>query len=159
MKNTLAPIMILAAAGFAHAGMISEQASVTVGNDEAPEVFYRSILIFPVDQQGNPLTDATFELDYVPGVFVGDETSNIARPLVSSRFLSYEGAPGNQLLEFTFDDSAPWAPGELLNFRFMLTYEPTSPIKLDVQITSVPAPAALALTASVGLVAGLRRRR
>lgn len=146
--------------GSAHAAMITDPVAVTLENvGGEPTPLYRSILLFPVDQSGQYIDTVFFNTDVTPGVFVGDETSNIVRPVESLVFLDDSGQPGgSSALLITFPMNNLWGPEEMLSFHFTLNYEEGELWKIDLQLTTVPAPGAIAAFGFTG-VALTRRRR
>ncbi len=164
MKQTLASrlmtasLAVTALAGIAAAEVITEPVSVTIENVGSPANFYRSLLLFPVDQMGQPIDSVFFNTGAVPGVFIGDEFSVTPRAIASYAFIDDFGDPGNLMLRIEFPVGQPWGPDEMLSFHFVMEYEEGTLWKLDLQLSSVPAPGAAAMVGLVGLL-GARRRR
>lgn len=159
MTTALASAAIIAAiGGVASATMITEPVALTLENVGQPQNFYSSLLLFPVDQQGNPLETAFFDTNVVPGVFIGDETSNTPRTIAGYAYIDDFGDPGDLLLRIDFPENDPWSPDEMLTFTFSLNYEEGTLWKIDIQLTTIPAPGALAAFAAAGFL-GRRRRR
>lgn len=167
MSNTTrsaAPVVLSIAAlaigsAGAGAGTITEPVAVTIENVTPPPVFYHSLMLFPVDQQGEPLDTVRFDTMAPAEVFSGDESSNVVRPIESFEYIDDFGDPGDLILRIVFGDGAlAWSPGEMLTFRFSLIFEPGTLWKIDAQFTPVPAPSATAVACLAGL-ALLRRRR
>lgn len=151
-----AAAIVSSAAG---AGTITEPVAVTIENVTPPPIFYHSLMLFPVDQQGQPLDNVRFDTTVAAGVFSGDESSNVVRPIEFFEYIDDFGDPGDLILRIVFGDGAlAWNPGEMLTFRFSLIYEPGTLWKIDAQFTPVPAPSAAAVACLAGL-ALLRRRR
>lgn len=157
-RLTVASLALLALSGVASANVISEPTYVTIENVANPANFYGSLLLFPVDQMGDPIETAYFNTGIVPGVFIGDELSNTPRTIASYAYVNEFGDPGNSMLRIDFPADQPWSPAEMLSFHFVLEYEEGVQWKLDFQLTPVPAPGAAAAFGLVGLM-GARRRR
>ncbi|MBL8747246.1 MAG: hypothetical protein JNK58_12935 [Phycisphaerae bacterium] len=155
---TVASLAFLASASFAAANVITEPTTVTIENVANPANFYSSLLLFPVDQTGQPIETAYFNTGVVPGVFIGDENSLTPRDIASYAYIDDFGNPGNLMLRIDFPVDQPWSPAEMLSFHFVIEYEEGVLWKLDFQLTPVPAPGATAAFALLAL-AGTRRRR
>lgn len=158
-RMMIAPLALLAlGAGAASANVITEPVAVTIENVGTQSNFYSSLLLFPVDQTGEPMETAYFDTGTVPGVFIGDEFSTTPRAIASYAYIDDFGNPGDLMLRITFPADQPWSPDEMLSFHFVLEYEEGAQWKIDMQLTPVPAPGAFAAIGLLG-VAGIRRRR
>lgn len=159
MSLALACGAIALASGAAAAGTITEPVAVTLENVGQPVNYYSSLMLFPVTQTGDFMDTAWFDTQTPPGVFIGDESSNTPRVIQGFAFLDAFGeGPGNAVLRIDFPPSDPWGPNEMLSFRFVINFEEGELWKIDVQLTPVPAPGAIAALGLTGLL-GIRRRR